>query len=49
MGTTVHCIELKPGKGAEIARSAGTSAQILGREMVNMLLYVYKVVKLRKS
>ena len=32
MGTTVHCIELKPGKGAEIARSAGTSAQILGRD-----------------
>ena len=32
MGTTVHCIELKPGKGAEIARSAGASAQILGRD-----------------
>ena len=32
MGTTVHCIELKPGKGAELARSAGASAQILGRE-----------------
>ncbi|MEQ1531800.1 MAG: 50S ribosomal protein L2, partial [Methylococcales bacterium] len=24
MGTTVHCVELKPGKGAQIARSAGT-------------------------
>ncbi|MBO5142649.1 MAG: 50S ribosomal protein L2 [Clostridia bacterium] len=32
VGTTVHCIELKPGKGAEICRSAGASAQILGRE-----------------
>ncbi|HOZ88640.1 MAG TPA: 50S ribosomal protein L2 [Bacilli bacterium] len=32
VGTVVHCVELKPGKGAEIARSAGTSAQIIGRE-----------------
>ena len=32
VGTLIHCIELKPGKGAEICRSAGTSAQILGRE-----------------
>ena len=32
VGTVVHCIELKPGKGAEICRSAGTSAQILCRE-----------------
>ncbi len=32
VGTTVHAIELVPGKGAAIARSAGTSAQILGRE-----------------
>ncbi len=32
VGTVVHCIELKPGKGAEMARSAGTSAQILGRD-----------------
>ena len=32
VGTVVHCIELKPGKGAEIARSAGASAQILGRD-----------------
>ncbi len=31
-GTIVHCIELKPGKGAQIARSAGTSAQFLGKE-----------------
>jgi large subunit ribosomal protein L2 len=32
VGTVVHCIELKPGKGAELARSAGASAQILGRD-----------------
>ncbi len=32
IGTVIHCIELKPGKGAEICRSAGASAQILGRE-----------------
>jgi len=32
VGTVVHNIELKPGKGAELCRSAGTSAQILGRE-----------------
>jgi large subunit ribosomal protein L2 len=32
VGTTVHCIELKPGKGAQIARSAGTSAQLVARE-----------------
>ena len=32
VGTVVHCVELVPGKGAAIARSAGTSVQILGRE-----------------
>lgn len=32
VGTVVHAIELKPGKGAEICRSAGASAQILGRD-----------------
>ncbi len=31
-GTMVHNIELKPGKGAQLARSAGSSAQILGHE-----------------
>ena len=31
-GTLVHNIELKPGKGGQIGRSAGNSAQILGRE-----------------
>jgi large subunit ribosomal protein L2 len=32
VGTTVHNIEMKPGKGGALARSAGASAQILGRE-----------------
>jgi len=32
LGTNVHCIELKPGKGAQMARSAGTSAQLVARD-----------------
>jgi large subunit ribosomal protein L2 len=32
MGTVVHCVELKPGKGAQIARSAGTSVQLVARD-----------------
>ena len=32
VGSIVHCIELKPGKGAQIARSAGTSAQFVARD-----------------
>ena len=32
VGTQVHCIEMKPGKGAQIARSAGASAQLVARE-----------------
>ena len=32
VGTTIHNVEMRPGKGGEIARSAGSSAQILGRE-----------------
>jgi large subunit ribosomal protein L2 len=32
IGTVVHCIEMKPGKGAQIARSAGTSAQLVARD-----------------
>ena len=32
VGTLVHNIELKPGKGAEMCRAAGASAQILGRD-----------------
>ena len=32
VGTTVHCVEMLPGKGAQLARSAGTSVQLLARE-----------------
>lgn len=32
VGTTVHCVEMVPGKGAQLARAAGTSAQLLARE-----------------
>lgn len=43
VGTTIHCIEMIPGKGAQIARSAGTSAQLLAREGV------YAQVRLRSG
>lgn len=32
VGTVVHCIELQPGRGAQLARSAGASVQLLARE-----------------
>jgi len=32
MGSVVHCVEMKPGKGAQIARSAGASVQLVARE-----------------
>jgi large subunit ribosomal protein L2 len=32
VGSTVHCIEMKPGKGAQMARAAGGSAQLVARE-----------------
>ncbi|BCB25659.1 50S ribosomal protein L2 [Sulfurimicrobium lacus] len=32
VGTTIHCVEMMPGKGAQLARSAGTSIQLLARE-----------------
>ncbi len=38
VGTVVHNIELRPGKGGELARSAGASAQIMGREGKYVLL-----------
>jgi len=43
MGSTVHCIELKPGKGAQMIRSAGTSAQLAAREGA------YAVLRLRSG
>lgn len=32
VGSTIHCIEMTPGKGAQMARAAGTSVQLLARE-----------------
>lgn len=32
MGSVIHCIELKPGKGAQLIRSAGTSCQLVAKE-----------------
>ncbi|MCB1615250.1 MAG: 50S ribosomal protein L2, partial [Pseudomonadales bacterium] len=32
VGSVVHCVEMKPGKGAQMARSAGASAQLVARE-----------------
>ena len=32
VGSTIHCIEMLPGKGAQLARAAGTSVQLLARE-----------------
>ena len=43
VGTTIHCIELKPGKGAQIIRSAGTSAQLVAKEGM------YATIKLRSG
>jgi large subunit ribosomal protein L2 len=32
IGSTIHCVEMKPGKGAQMARSAGTSVQLIARD-----------------
>ena len=45
IGSTVHCIEMKPGKGAQIARSAGASAQLVAREQVSMQRCVFAPAK----
>jgi large subunit ribosomal protein L2 len=43
IGTTIHCIELKPGKGAQLARSAGASVMLAAREGL------YATVRLRSG
>ena len=43
VGSTVHCLEMKPGKGAQMARSAGTSAQLVAREGI------YATLRLRSG
>lgn len=42
-GATIHCIELKPGKGAQLVRSAGASAQLVTRDEA------YSVIRLRSG
>lgn len=32
LGSQVHCVEMRPGKGAQLARAAGSSAQVVARE-----------------
>lgn len=43
IGSVVHCLELKPGKGAQLARSAGASVQLIAREDI------YATVRLRSG
>ena len=43
VGSTIHCIEMKPGKGAQIARAAGAGVQLVSREGV------YATVRLRSG
>lgn len=43
IGTTIHCVELKPGKGAQLARSAGGYAQLAAREGM------YATIRLRSN
>ncbi len=38
VGTIVHNVELQPGRGGQLARAAGTSAQLLGKEGIYVLL-----------
>lgn len=43
LGTTIHCVELKPGRGAQMLRSAGASGQLVAREGS------YAMIKLRST
>ncbi|MCX8048761.1 MAG: 50S ribosomal protein L2 [Methylohalobius sp.] len=38
VGTQLHCVEITPGKGAQLARSAGSSVQLLAKEGVHATL-----------
>ncbi|MBI1195968.1 MAG: 50S ribosomal protein L2 [Gammaproteobacteria bacterium] len=38
VGSVVHCVEMKPGKGAQIARSAGASVQLIAKEGPHAIL-----------
>ena len=41
LGTNVHCVEMKPGKGGQIARSAGASARIVAKEGIYTTLRLH--------
>jgi large subunit ribosomal protein L2 len=43
VGSTIHCVEMLPGKGAQIARSAGTSVTLMAREGI------YAQIRLRSG
>lgn len=43
VGTTIHCVELRPGKGAQMIRSAGCSAQLIAKDGV------YATLRLRSG
>lgn len=43
VGSTIHCVEIKPGKGAQLARSAGASVQLVAREGI------YATLRLRSG
>ncbi|MEE9346025.1 MAG: 50S ribosomal protein L2 [Methylococcales bacterium] len=43
LGTVIHCIEMKPSKGAQMARSAGSSAQLLAKDGI------YATLRLRSG
>ncbi len=43
LGATLHCIELKPGKGAQLIRSAGSSAQLAAKEGA------YAIIRMRSG
>lgn len=43
LGTTIHCVELKPGRGAQLLRSAGASGQIVAKEGA------YAMIRLRST
>ncbi len=51
LGTTVHAVELTPGKGAQLARSAGTAVQVVAKEagMVSLKLPSTEVRMVRES
>ncbi|WP_367606523.1 50S ribosomal protein L2 [Legionella sp. W05-934-2] len=48
LGTTVHCVENKPGKGAQFLRSAGSSGQVLGNEGSTYVLIKMRSGEVRK-